>query len=103
MSSEKRPFGPFIDVPVEDIKPAGFMCWTCRQAVERLTKAFPSQVVRMFFYACSCGTIICWEDERQPRGSRHWRLNIKLMRASRTKVLIFNGNRPLSADFSGTN
>ena len=103
MSGEKRPFGPFVNIPVADIRGAGFICYGCRRPVEKLAKALPMMVPRLIFYACSCGTIICWEDERQPRGSRHWRMNTKLMRASGARVVIFNGNRPLAPDFSGTN
>jgi hypothetical protein len=103
MSSEKRSFGPFADVPAEDVKRTGFICHGCRRSVERLAKALPMMVPRMMFYACICGTVAVWEDERQPCGSRHWRMNIELLKRSGAGLLIFNGRRPLKPDFSGIN
>ena len=103
MSSETRPFGPFTNVPSEDVKSAGFICYECRHLVERLHKAFPSQVVRMFFFVCQCGVVATWEDEAQPTNSRIWKLNVRLMKSAGVQFLIFNGNRPLFPNFSGTN
>jgi hypothetical protein len=103
MSSEKRPFGPFVDVPAADIRDVGFICYGCRNPVERLAKVLPAMVPRMIFYACACGCVVTWEDENQPKDSRIWRLNIELLKSTGTKVVFFNGNRPLAPDFSGTN
>ena len=101
--SEKRRFGPFGNVPSEDVKAVGFKCHGCQHSVERLAKVLPGMVVRMFFYACLCGTVAVWEDENQPKNSRIWRMNTNLMKRTNTQVLIFNGNRPLAPNFSGTN
>jgi hypothetical protein len=103
MKISKRPFGPFLDVPCDDIKPAGFKCRECRHPVEKLAKVLPNLVPRMFFYSCKCGMVTTWEDEAQPQGSRVWRLNTNLLKRSGAKVLIFNGARKLSAGFSGIN
>src|ERR1700738_3924427 len=101
VSGTKRRFGPFLDVSAEDIKSAGFICYGCRRPVEKLAKALPLMVPRLIFYACQCGTIVVWEDETKPRGSRHWRMNTKLLKSAGVQMIIFNGNRPLAPAFSG--
>jgi hypothetical protein len=98
-----RQFGPFQEVPCDEIKPAGLSCPECRRQIERAAKSLPGMVPRVLFYACQCVTAVVWEDERQPRNARAWRLVIDLAKASDAKVAIFNGNRPLSPDFLGIN
>jgi hypothetical protein len=56
----------------------------------------------MVFHGCACGTVVTWEDERQPH-RRDWRHLVKLLRKSGANVVIFNGNKPLKENFSGRN
>lgn len=102
-SSRTRTFGPFRDVPTEDVKPAGFKCKVCHRLVEKFAMVLPGLVVRMLFYGCLCGTLVVYEDEAQPQDARTWRLLADLMNKTGAKVLIFNGNRELSPDFNGLN
>jgi hypothetical protein len=54
---------------------------------------------------CDAGaaTVVCWEDEQQPGTARIWWHSVKLLKAARIKVMIFNGDKPLAPDFSGRN
>jgi hypothetical protein len=103
MNKKTRAFGPFTNVPVDAIKPAGFSCKYCKQPVEKFSQAVPYLVPRMIFHACKCGTLFTWEDESQPDSSRVWKFNVRLMRRSGAQLVVFNGNRPLRPDFSGAN
>jgi hypothetical protein len=100
--SATRAFGPFLNVPGELIKNAGFSCRTCHRPVERFAQAVPYVVPRMVFHACRCGTVVTWEDENQPR-RKYWRQLVRLFQKSEANVLMFNGNRPLEESFSGLN
>jgi len=103
--STERKFGPFL-IPadqLDQIKPAGFACFDCQQPVERMALVVPEMVPRLVFYACRCGTVEVWEDEQQPSGSSHWRQNMEMLRAAKVDLLVFNGNKPLQPDFSGSN
>jgi hypothetical protein len=98
-----RPFGPFAEIPNEEITLAGFRCPFCKTPVERYAKTIPEMVPRVLFYACQCFTVVCWEDESKPTGARVWRHVNELAKATGAEVLLFNGNRPLSPDFMGIN
>jgi hypothetical protein len=95
-------FGPFGAIPSELIRSAGFGCRVCHQSVERFAQAVPYFVPRMIFHACKCGCVVTWEDENQP-GGKQWRGLVSLMQNRGVDVVMFNGNRPLSAGFSGLN
>ena len=97
-----RRFGPFLEVPCDAVKPAGWKCHECRNPVERFAQALPGMVPRMIFHACACGCAVVFEDETQPH-PRTWRLVIDLLKASKAKVAIFDGGKSLSPDFSGVN
>ena len=56
----------------------------------------------MIFHACRCGTVVTWEDETQAR-CKDWRPLVRLLQKSGAKVVMFNGNKPLSEGFSGLN
>ena len=100
--STARSFGPFVEVPSELIKSAGFGCRVCHKPVERFAQATPYGVPRMIFHACRCGTVVTWEDENQVR-RKDWRSLVRLLQKAGAKVLMFNGNKPLSKGFSGLN
>jgi hypothetical protein len=97
-------FGPFRNVPVELIRPAGFNCPICREPVRRAGLPVPGLVPRMMFYQCGCVlSVVCWEDEKQPGGPVLWRQNVRLARAARAQVVIFNGGKDTPRDFQGVN
>jgi hypothetical protein len=102
MKGETRAFGPFLDVPADAVSDAGFHCLHCRRPVERFAQVIPDLVPRMLFYGCPCGTVVVFEDEAQPNQKLWWH-NIKLLKKTGAKVLVFNGNRPLEEGFSGVN
>jgi hypothetical protein len=56
----------------------------------------------MMFYACRCGTIVVWEDERQPT-RKVWDNNIEFLKEAGGDVLIFNGDKPIPPGFQGVN
>jgi hypothetical protein len=97
-----RSFEPFLEVPVAEISAAGFACQGCRQAVEVIRKSFPYSVVRMCIYACQCGAVAVFEDERQPN-RQSWRATMRLLKKTGAKLAIFNGNKELRPNFSGLN
>jgi len=97
-----RDFGPFTGVGIDEVEPAGFRCQHCGTDVERARKVVPGGVPRMCFFACPCGCVVVWEDERQPTQRRWWHA-IKLLKRSGAKVAIFNGDKTLPPDFSGLN
>jgi hypothetical protein len=100
--SATRAFGPFVAIPSELIKSAGFGCRVCHKPVERFAQSLPYAVPRMIFHSCACGTVVTWEDENQVR-RKDWRPLVRLLQKAGAKVLMFNGNKPLSEDFSGLN
>ena len=100
--SETRHFGPFSNVSTEEVKPAGWHCRHCRQPVEVAHQIVPYVVPRMIFHACECGTVVTWEDENNPSRAS-WRHLTRLMRKTGVKVVMFNGNKPISPDFQGRN
>jgi hypothetical protein len=100
--SDLRSFGPFVEIPCELIKNAGFSCRTCRRPVERFAQAIPYGVPRMVFHACGCGCVVVWEDEIAIK-HRHWRSMVALLQRSGAEVLMINGNNPLEESFSGVN
>jgi hypothetical protein len=95
-------FGPFLNVPSAAIRRAGFKCDSCRRPVRVFRHPLPMLVPRMVFYACRCGTIVVWEDERQPTQG-NWRMNVELLRRSGAGVLIFNGAKETPPGFTGIN
>ena len=100
--SDWRAFGPFVNIPAELIKSAGFGCRVCHKPVERFAKSLPYAVPRMIFHSCACGTVVTWEDENQPR-RKYWRHLVRLLQKSGATVVMFNENKPLSEGFSGLN
>jgi hypothetical protein len=66
MSEPVRRFGPFLNIPVVEVRLAGWQCQRCRKQVERFAQVLPGMVPRMIFHACKCGTVVVWEDESQP-------------------------------------
>jgi hypothetical protein len=100
--SEKRVFGPFVDVPTDMVTPAGFVCNHCRGPVERVAQVVPALTPRIIIYACRCGAVAVWEDEHQP-DCRLWRCHVKLLREAKVDTLIFNGNKPTTTKFQGVN
>jgi hypothetical protein len=100
--SDLRAFGPFVGIPDELIKSAGFSCGLCHKPVERFAATVPGGVLRMIFHACRCGTVVTWEDETQVR-CKDWRPLVRLLQKSGAKAVMFDGNKPLSEGFSGLN
>jgi len=96
-------FGPLENVATDSIHPVGFSCRKCKHAVRRTGVVCPGVVPRMMFYACECGTVVVWEDERQPKDAHHRAQNIKLLGKAGVDVLIFNGNKRTPPSFSGIN
>jgi hypothetical protein len=103
MSGRIRPFGPFTNIPCDDIKTAGFHCPKCRKPVEKFAMMLPAMVPRMIFYSCRCGTVTVWEDESQPENSEIWSWNVDLLRKHKVHLVMFNGDKPLSPGFAGQN
>jgi hypothetical protein len=99
--SATRPFGPFVNIPGELIKSAGFGCRSCHRTVEQFAQAVPPVIPRMIFHACACGTVVTWEDEAQVT-RRSWRGLMKLLQKSSADVLMFNGGKE-SPEFQGVN
>lgn len=79
-TSQCERFGPFENVPTDSIHSVGFSCRKCKRAVRRSGVVYPGMIPRIMFYACECGTIVVWEDERQPKDAQHWAQNIKLLK-----------------------
>jgi hypothetical protein len=98
----KRAFGPFIEVPAEEVSKTSFRCMHCKEPVEVLRQVIPYLVPRLCVHACQCGAIAVWEDERQPT-AKAWYWSIKMLRQAGAKLAIFNGNKELDAAFSGRN
>jgi hypothetical protein len=96
-------FGPFLNVPSADIQRSGFDCHGCGKPVRRLRKVVPFLVARIVFYSCQCGTVVVWEDERQPKDAQHWAQNIRLLKKAHVEVIVFNGNKETPPGFSGIN
>jgi hypothetical protein len=97
-----RSFGPFLEVPTDEIKRAGFGCLRCKQPVEVLRKVLPGVMPRMIFHSCRCEyTTVTWEDEAVPRTARDWLVAVKVMRRARVRILVINQGRELSPGFSG--
>jgi hypothetical protein len=103
MAPKTENFGPFADIPSDSIKPVGFSCRICKHPVRRFCAVVPNLVPRMMFYVCKCGAIAVWEDEKQPKDAQHWRQNIKLLKKAGVGLVVFNGNKPTPASFSGIN
>jgi hypothetical protein len=96
-------FGPFTNIPSNDIHEAGFKCYTCRQSVRRFKAVVPHLLPRMVFYSCRCGSVAVWEDESQPASSKTWRFNMTLLAKAGVDIVIFNGGRETPAGFQGIN
>ena len=95
-------FGPFLNVPIELIHPAGFCCPLCREPVKRCGLQTPI-VPRIMIHSCKCGpSIVTWEDERSPT-IKTWPLNIEFARKADAGVVIFNGGKDTPAGFQGIN
>jgi hypothetical protein len=73
-----------------------------RKPVRRFGQVVPELSPRMMFYACRCGTIVVWEDERQPT-RKVWDNNIEFLKEAGGDVLIFNGDKPIPPGFQGVN
>jgi hypothetical protein len=96
------PFGPFKNVPVKLIHPAGFDCPLCRQPVKRFGLQTPI-VPRIMIHACECGPgVATWEDEQNPT-IKTWPDTIQLARLTDAGIVIFNGGKETPANFQGTN
>ena len=95
-------FGPFINVPAELIKFAGWSCQSCRQPVRRMGIPAPPRVPRMLIYSCPCGSIGCWEDEDQPTQNL-WSDSVRLLCEMGATFALFNGNKLTLPDFQGVN
>jgi hypothetical protein len=103
MSEEKtEAFGPFTNIPSDAIELTGFACRCCKRPVRRFKHPVPGLVPRVVFHSCDCGSVATWEDESQPN-PRIWKLNVKLMKRTGAEVLFFNGDKPLTREFSGLN
>jgi hypothetical protein len=98
----QKPFGPFLIPQDHPILDAGWRCRDCRQPVKKLVKPMLGLYI-MHFYACRCGCVAVWADEKQPCGAKHWRQNMRLARRTRAEIMIFNGNKPLPPGWQGLN
>lgn len=56
----------------------------------------------MMFYACKCGTVTVWEDERQP-SQKTWTNTIQLLKDAGVEVVVFNGSKVTPPGFQGVN
>jgi len=100
----KTVFGPFANVPVKLIRPAGFDCPICKTPVRRFSAVVPYLIPRAMIYTCTSGkSIVCWEDESQPSGPEQWAENLALARARNVDVIVFNGGKNTPPDFSRIN
>jgi hypothetical protein len=70
--------------------------------VERFAQAVLGGVPRIIFHACQCGCVVVWEDETQVE-RKHWRSLVRLMQQTGAHLVMFNGNQPVRAGFSGLN
>jgi hypothetical protein len=102
METDTRTFGPFQNVPAEQIRSTGFVCGHCKRPVEMLAQSTPNLAPRMIFRACRCGTVVVWEDETQATEKTWWH-SVKLMRKARVNVVMFNGAKPTTPEFQGVN
>jgi hypothetical protein len=89
MSQPTQIFGPFLIPDNHPVVEAGWNCERCREPVKKLFKEIPYLLARCVLYTCPCGTVACWEDEKQPRDAKHWRRNIKLLRSRGAQVAIY--------------
>jgi hypothetical protein len=98
----KEPFGPFREIPSDQIRFAGWPCPRCRKPVRKFGQVIPMLVPRMMFYGCRCVTVSVWEDEFQC-GPKTWPRNVALAKRTGAGLLIFNGGRDTPPGFSGIN
>jgi hypothetical protein len=97
-------FGPFENIPADGIRPAGFTCRECKTPVRKVGLPVPGIVPRVMTYACKCGgSVMTWEDEKQPTNADTWSMNLALMKKNNAEVIVFNGNKRTPPSFSGIN
>jgi hypothetical protein len=97
-----EPFGPFTNVPSDQIQFAGFPCCRCRKPVRRFGVVIPGLIPRAMFYGCRCGNVMVWEDERQPTAAI-WLSNLDLLKDTDCELAIFNGGKETPPGFQGIN
>jgi hypothetical protein len=103
MNEATQTFGPFLIPAEHPVVEAGWRCSRCQEQVRKLFKVIPYLIPRSVLYSCRCGTVVTWEDERQPKDAKHWAQNIKLLRKRGAQVVVFNGNKPTPPGFGGQN
>jgi hypothetical protein len=82
-------FGPFLDVPVVEIRPAGFDCPTCRKPVEKwVMRYFHELDDFMLIFAFRCVSAGCWQLENPPQTADHWFRIVQLARKNRTEFAL---------------
>lgn len=80
----KEQFGPFLDVPVAEIRPAGFDCPKCRKPVQKWSaRYFPEVSDFMLIFACRCTSTGCWQLENLPQTAKHWFRIVRLAKKHR--------------------
>jgi hypothetical protein len=100
MNDERH--GPLL-VPLEMIKPAGFICKYCRAPVRVVRQVVPFLVPRVCVYACDCGPgVTVWEDQSNP-DAKTWARAMATAREARVDMIVFNGGRDTPPEFSGLN
>jgi hypothetical protein len=97
-----EPFGPFQSIPSAEIRFAGWPCKRCRRPVRKFGAVVPLLIPRMMFFACKCGTVAAWEDERQP-SQKTWTNSVQLLKDSGVAVVVFNGGKDTPPEFQGLN
>jgi hypothetical protein len=95
-------FGPFLAIGSQLIQPAGWKCQSCRKPVRYLKQVVPVLIPRLIVYACNCGAMVCWEDERQA-SRKNWPLIIELLNKTGAKIAICNSGKDTPPSFQGIN
>jgi hypothetical protein len=95
-------FGPFTNVRSAEIFFCHWACTRCRRPVRRFATVVPDLVPRILFFACKCGCVATFEDERRPT-KKTLPNCVRLLRESGAGMLVFNGDKPTPAGFQGVN
>src|SRR5258708_1925709 len=105
MNVESEPverFGPFLAIASRQIHHAGWSCRHCRQPVRRFATAVPDLFPRILFFACRCGCVATFEDERRPT-KKTWPDCVRLLKNSGAGMVVFNGGKDIPPGFQGLN
>jgi hypothetical protein len=89
MKVDHETFGPVVDVPSREIRPAGFDCPSCHKPVRKLRTASHDGDY-LSVYVCRCANAAAWEQENAPRTAAQWLTIVRLARKTKADFITIS-------------